>query len=272
MIRSLTLSLLLLLSTGAFAADDWEPVAPGVDYRHFKGSGVDVHVARIDLRNDAIRVIASEEAERGMRVSEFAKRNRALIAINADYFDKDMKPIGLAVGPCGQWKGTRDTTREGTVAFCDGKAEIRTQRDVMDPPDEWISAAVSGWPILVRNCDALSSKELPGSDGFTRAPHPRTAVGVSKNGYLVYFVVAEGRHEDVGGMTLPQLAEFMEDELGVCTAMNMDGGGSSAMWVDDRIINHPSDGSERRVSNHLAVILRAEDNGCDAPVASGARR
>ncbi len=265
MIRKLSFVLILLLSPSAFAADDWETIAPGVTYRHFTGRGRDIHVARIDLRNEEIQVIASEEAERGMRVSEFAKRNHAVVAINADYFDKEMKPIGLVVGPCGRWDGTRDTTREGTVSFGGTKAEIRKQRDVMNPPDDWITAAVSGWPMLVRNCDALSSKELPGSDAFTRSRHPRTAIGVSKGGSIVYLVVAEGRREDVGGMSLPALAEFMEEELDVCTAMNMDGGGSSAMWVEDRIRNRPSDGSERRVSNHLAVILRNDDNGCGAP-------
>jgi exopolysaccharide biosynthesis protein len=54
-------------------------------------------------------------------------------------------------------------------------------------------------------------------------------------------------------MTLPELAQFM-DELGACTALNLDGGGSSAMWVLDRIVNQPSDLVERPVANHLAVI------------------
>jgi exopolysaccharide biosynthesis protein len=53
------------------------------------------------------------------------------------------------------------------------------------------------------------------------------------------------------------------DELGACTAVNLDGGGSSAMWVDDRIVNRPSDLVERKVVNHLAVVAASDYRGCD---------
>jgi exopolysaccharide biosynthesis protein len=71
----------------------------------------------------------------------------------------------------------------------------------------------------------------------------------------------------VPGMTLPELAAFM-DELGACVAMNLDGGGSSAMWVDPdgdadgAIVNRFSDGVERKVGNHLAVVASGDYKGC----------
>lgn len=120
--------------------------------------------------------------------------------------------------------------------------------------------AVSGWPMLVEDCEVL--RELPGSDPFTRAPHPRTAAGVSRDGRTLYLVVADGRREGVPGMTLPELAEFFVSELQACRVMNLDGGGSSAMWVRDAIVNRPSDGPERQVGNHLAVVGAADYRGC----------
>jgi exopolysaccharide biosynthesis protein len=45
---------------------------------------------------------------------------------------------------------------------------------------------------------------------------------------------------------------------GACTAVNLDGGGSSALWLGDRIVNRPSDGVERRVANHLGVVIPEE--------------
>ena len=55
----------------------------------------------------------------------------------------------------------------------------------------------------------------------------------------------------------------MSEKLHACAAINFDGGGSSAMWVSDRIVNRPSDGVERPVGDHLAVVLRSDFAACD---------
>jgi exopolysaccharide biosynthesis protein len=253
---------LLFVAGTALAADDWMPVAGGVDYREFRGEHLDIHVARIDLTNDSLVVIGTPQAHRGTTVSDYARKNKALVAINADYFDAKFNPIGLAIGPCGTWEGSKDTGREGVVAVGKGRALIQKQSEIMDPVDEWVGAAVGGWPMLVRDCTPLTAKELPGSDAFTRAPHPRTAVGLSKDGTLLYFVVADGRRTGIPGMTLADLGAFMEKELGACSAINLDGGGSTAMWVGDKLVSRPSDGVERRVGNHLAVVLASDYLGC----------
>ena len=44
----------------------------------------------------------------------------------------------------------------------------------------------------------------------------------------------------------------------------LDGGGSTAMWVTDRLVNKPSDGVERRVGNHIAVILQSDYVECES--------
>lgn len=265
MTRALRLStslLLLLFSAAVFADDDWTPVADGVDYRKFEHEGMRVHVARIDLTSDEIRVIATPESQRRLKVSDFAKKNNALVAINADYFTKEFQPIGLIAGPCGVWKGTKDTSREGVIAVGESRAKIFPQKDVLEQPEPWMETIVSGWPMLIKSCEPLTASQLPGSDGFTRTPHPRTAVGVSKDGKTMYFVVADGRRDGIPGLTLARLARFMSEELGACAAMNLDGGGSSAMWVGDRIINKPSDGTEREVATHLAVVRASDYAGC----------
>lgn len=250
-----------LVATAALA--EWNVVASGVEYQRFNRDAMDVHVTRVDLTNPDVIVTATRESERGLRVSDYAKKTKALVAINADYFDKQMKPVGLTIGPCGVWEGTKDTEREGVVAIGEGRVAIFPPKEVLAKPEEWMDVAVSGWPMLVKNCTALTATELPGSDGFTRSPHPRTAVGVSEDGTTLYMVVADGRREGVPGMTLAKLARFMAEELGTCSAINLDGGGSSAMWVSDAIVNQPSDKSERRVADHLAVVLASDYTGCD---------
>jgi exopolysaccharide biosynthesis protein len=245
------------------ALADWDAVVPGVEYQRFNREAIDVHVTRVDLTNPEIVVAATRESERGLTVSDFAKRTKAVVAINADFFNKEMKPLGLAIGPCGVWEGTKDNDRAGLIAVGAGRGAIYPPKEPIAEPEEWVSAGVSGWPMLVAGCTALTATELPGSDAFTRSPHPRTAAGLSEDGTTLYLVVADGRREGVPGLTLAKLARFMKDELGVCSAINLDGGGSSAMWVSDAIVNKPSDKSERRVADHLAVVLASDYTGCD---------
>ena len=257
MTRRLVFLFLLLLATTLHA--QWRPLAPGVDYRRVTRDTIDVHITRIDMRHPNTIVIASDNPHRGLTVSGFAKDTNAIAAINADYFDPQLNPIGRSGGSCGYWwRGAKVARKQGLVTVGRGRVEIQrnTQR-----PRSWMRGAVSGWPMLVEGCKVIGN--LPGSDSFTRAPHPRTAVATSKDGRTLYFVVADGRRDRVPGMTLPELAEFLVAEVGACAAMNLDGGGSSAMWAGDGIVNRPSDGTERKVGNHLAVVGAADYSGCE---------
>ena len=88
---------------------------------------------------------------------------------------------------------------------------------------------------------------------------PRTAIGIYEPGHYV-FVVAEGRQKPKNcGISVYRLAQFMQ-ELGVQTAYNLDGGGSSALWFNGQLINHPTtDGktfAERGVSDIVYIGYR----------------
>jgi hypothetical protein len=243
---------------------DWRTIAPGVEYARAADEREDIHAVRVNLQQAAIRVIATNSGERGLRVSEFAKKRNAIVAINANYFDEKMQPLGLASGPCGVWPGAKDTARWGVVGVGRGRAAILPQKDVLKRPSSWMTSVVSGWPLLAQQCQPFTAKELPGSDRFTHSPHARSAVGLSRDRKTLLIVVADGRRNGVRGLTLARLAEFMVEELGACTVMNLDGGGSSALWIDDRIVNQPSDGFERNVGNHLGVIHARDEPRCDS--------
>jgi exopolysaccharide biosynthesis protein len=247
------------------AGGEWQPVAAGVEYRHVVRDGLDAHAARADLDAECVQVIASAADDRGLTVSEFARRHAATVAVNGDYFDLELDPVGLAMGDGVVWAPASDMVRrQEVVAVAGRRVEIRPRTKPLREPEPWMAGAVSGWPMLVSQCRPV--EQLPGSDHFTRAPHPRTAVGLSGDGRRMLMLVADGRREGVPGPTLPELAGLMV-ELGACTALNLDGGGSSALWVGDRIVNEPSDGLERRVGNHLAVVTAP---GCGAGSLPGA--
>lgn len=256
MIR-LTLLLLGLALLGCRAgAEDWEAVVPGVEYRHVVREGVDAHAVRVDLDAQCLAVIATPAADRGVTVSEFARRVGAVVAVNGDYFDPALDPIGLAMGGGEVWAPADERVRRQEVVGVGGRrVEIFPRAEPLRAPEPWMTGAISGWPMVVEDCAPVA--RLPGSDYFTSAPHPRTAVGLSADRQHLLLLVADGRREDVPGPTLPELAALMI-EVGACTALNLDGGGSSALWVRDRIVNQPSDLVERPVANHLAVVPAAD--------------
>lgn len=250
-------ALVLVLAVSGIRADDAPPaVAQGVEYQHMIRDGLDAHVVRVDLSQPQLQIIATAESERGLTVTEFASRTGAIVAINGDYFDPGSKPIGLAMGDGRVWAAPTESIRRQEVVGVGGRrVQIFPRKEPLRAPEPWMTGAVSGWPAVVEGCEPVD--RLPGSDHFTLAPHPRTAVGLSADRQILYLVVADGRREGVPGLTLPELARLMDD-LGACTAVNLDGGGSSAMWVRDRIVNQPSDLIERPVANHLAVVAVTE--------------
>ena len=244
----------LLLACAAAQAGDWAPVTRGVEYRRVQQDGIDVHAVRVDLDDKTLAIVATAARERGLTVSEFAAGRGAVVAINADYFDASLDPLGLAMGDGEVWERADEyTRRQEVVGVGERRVRIFPRAEPLREPKHWMTGAVSGWPMVVEDCTPVA--QLPGSDHFTHAPHPRTAVGLSKDRRRLLLVVADGRREGVPGLTLPGLATLMV-ELGACTALNLDGGGSSAMWLGDRLVNRPSDGVERKVANHLAVTAR----------------
>jgi uncharacterized protein YigE (DUF2233 family) len=252
------LAFTVIFCSAPVLAQNWEAVGPGVDYaRITPRPPIVYHVTRVDLTEEKIRVLVTAESDRAMRVSEVADRHDALVAVNGDYFDEQLRPIGLTVGACGRWKSRGAATARKEIVLAIGRNRASLVAEGADLPS-WADHALSGWPTLVRDCSALSAKQLPGSDRFTRAPHYRTAAGVTKDGRTLFLVLAAGKKDGSAGVTLAELGAFMKETLDVCSAVNLDGGGSAVMAVNEKLVEAPSYGEERRVGNHLAVV-RAED-------------
>jgi len=111
--------------------------------------------------------------------------------------------------------------------------------------------AVGGVPIL---------RDGEPSGGLRpNGPAPRTAAGLSRDGRRFYLVVADGRSERSGGLTVAELASLL-GRIGADDAVNLDGGGSSTFvarspgTVFAAVRNSPSDGAERAVANGIGVF------------------
>jgi hypothetical protein len=116
--------------------------------------------------------------------------------------------------------------------------------------------AVGGSDYLVQNGAIPTTWRDP---AFATALHPRTAIGVSADRSRVAMFVVDGRQSHSGGMNFPEMAAMLRNDYGMHWAINLDGGGSTTMAMADplpRVLNSPSDGSERVVANSLAVYAR----------------
>ena len=122
--------------------------------------------------------------------------------------------------------------------------------------------AVGGRPVLVHGGSVAARLDTVGRAGFATSRHPRTAAGISRDGSRILLVTVDGRQAPYSdGMSLLELAELMR-ALGAHEAVNLDGGGSTALVVATdrgafRVANRPSDrGGERAVGDAVALVRR----------------
>ncbi|TKC12637.1 phosphodiester glycosidase family protein [Pedobacter polaris] len=195
----------------------------------------------------------------------FGKENNAIAAINGTFFDiknggsVDFVKVGGAVINQNRLEknNTRARHQRAAILINNGKLSIKkwdgstnwedslTEKDVMN----------SG-PLLIYN---QKIEELD-TTAFNRLRHPRSAIGIKADGTVILLTV-DGRQENSAGMSLFELTKVMR-WLGCTSAINLDGGGSTTLWVssapENGVVNYPSDNKKwdhegtRKVAN---VIL-----------------
>ncbi|MER3413304.1 MAG: hypothetical protein C4341_03525 [Armatimonadota bacterium] len=160
------------------------------------------------------------------------------------------------------------------VLFAAGRAAPNVLKDLRQN-EEWklrlsltgsinwsaIHHALGGGPrLLTKGQVVLNGASERFRPDLVNGRHPRTAVGTTADGEIVV-VVVDGRSRFSLGVTLAELATLMK-ERGCSDAVNLDGGGSSALCLASGVVNLPSDGVERPVANALALFTPIPiDNG-----------
>ena len=195
-----------------------------------------------------------------------ARRHQAAAAINGTFFDMekgnpvcflkiDTTMVGRNV-PSKKDTVNRKYYQSGTIVLNHGRMSlIPTQPSrVWEEKLEFADMMTTG-PLLIHKGRSL---EMRTDRTFVTARHNRTAIGMKKDGTLVLIVV-DGRFKDkCEGLSLPELIQVMR-WMGCTEAVNLDGGGSSTLYVNgygsNGIVNYPSDNrrfdheGERPVSN-----------------------
>jgi len=187
------------------------------------------------------------------KTSSIAQSANAILAINGDYYGA--RESGYVIRNGVLYRSKANKNAEDLVIFQDGSFQIVQESEIsaQDLLDAGAWNVLSFGPALL--IDGEVAVGANDEVGRAMASNPRTAIGIIDPLHYV-FVVSDGRTKASEGLSLQELAKVMQ-ELGVQTAYNLDGGGSSTMVFQGRIVNNPTTNgkrvSERSVSDIVCI-------------------
>lgn len=214
---------------------------PGVDYQAVRRFNANCHLMIIDMAGKRFHVTPFT----GFKpVSQVAQALGAQIVVNGDGWKGNRIPMSIAASDGSFYQRSQKDFRPWVNISQNNQVTFAWRR-----PSNLFNA-VSGDRFLIQNGRYNQAIRNVSKD-------PRTALGFIPPNKLV-LLVADGRMPASAGLSFREIATIFL-ELGVTTAINLDGGGSSAMWINNRIVNVPIDegipGKERLVANHLCVFI-----------------
>ncbi|MGC9326532.1 MAG: phosphodiester glycosidase family protein, partial [Candidatus Hinthialibacter sp.] len=203
--------------------------------------------------------------------THFSQQSGAIAVVNGSYFSK--KPTraqGLVVAhnrvlypphAGGSLRGAVGFSPSNVLFDWIGIDDISGFRLQSKKPG-WndCHSALGAGPMLIRKGKPRTSAEMEGFNLEQFAP--RTAIGQIQDGRILLLVI-DGRQPDWSeGVTLPELTEILVNRQSI-DALNLDGGGSSTLVIQNQVINRPSDfalpgqpGRERSVANVIALFRK----------------
>jgi len=229
--------------------------------------GQKIHVVLINLRkNDVVLVKSRLSLE---KPSKIARRENAIAAINAGFFQKDGSPAG-ALKIDNAWLKKPQITR-GVIGW-NNMAEKqyyfdRLKRDHVGNivsefhNDNWwekTSYVVGGAPLLIYNKKALKLHDEKILGSFLSKRYARSAICTDQSNNLMLIVVEGGDRLSsmLGfekGLSIKEFTTYLQNK-NCHYALNLDGGRSSTMIVNNQVVNvHPHFLGERKVPNVILV-------------------
>ncbi len=176
----------------------------------------------------------------------------AILAVNGDFYGAQQSGYVIRGGVV--YRSTAKKGAEDLVIYADGSFGIIREAEItaQELLESGARDVLSFGPALIENGEiSVSAND---EVGRAKASNPRTAIAVIDELHYL-FVVSDGRTEESEGLSLYELASFLQSK-GVQTAYNLDGGGSSTMVFNGRVVNNPTSGrsiSERSVSDIVYI-------------------
>lgn len=232
------------------------------DYKiiEIEGKGYSGYLAVIYDPSRIRTVYTKKLGTSGQYLTQMAKDNDALIAINGGGFDdpnynsNGADPLGITISNGKVITSKTYKGAGGLIGFTEDDKLVLGKMTVKQAQEMKVRDAVTFGPFLIVNGEP--SKVL-GNGGWGTAP--RTAIGQRKDG-IVLFLVIDGRTVTKPGADMNDLIEIMQ-RYGAYNAANLDGGTSSVMVIDGKIINDPIDstGAHRTRFISTGFILTKEE-------------
>lgn len=215
-----------------------------------------IYVADITVSSAEIIKTALADDTYGKNITAYtstiASENQAVLAINGDYYGAQESGYVIRNGVA--YRETSDG-EDILVLYADGSMKVLDSDDVtvQELLDQGVWQAWSFGPGLLSDREVTVGENTEVSRAMNS--NPRTAIGQIDDNHYV-FVVSDGRTDESKGLSLYELAEFMEN-LGCRTAYNLDGGGSSTMYFNGSVVNNPTTNGrikERAVSDIVYIV------------------
>ena len=222
----------------------------------FENKNVTYHVADIHIKNieSFQTAFAKDKFGRGYNewLKDIAKRNNAILAINGDYYGLNSKGIVIRNGVL-----YRKETIKGDIGVLYRNGVLKTFSNSEFNAEEAIKdGAWQAWNFGPGLLDE-NGKVKESYKSSVTPRNPRTAIGYVTPGHYI-FVVVEGRTKTSAGVTMKQLASIFE-KYECKAAYNLDGGQSSTMIFNEKIVNEfPTNEGQRTLSD--AIIIREVTN------------
>lgn len=212
------------------------------DYKiiNIEGKGYSGYLAAIYDPSRIKTVVTKKLGKCGQYLKTMADDNDALIAINGggfidpNYNSNGANPLGITFADGRLITSNVYSGAGGLIGFTQENKLVLGKMSVQEAKNMNVRDAVTFGPFLIVNGKA---SEVLGNGGWGTAP--RTAIGQRKDG-IVLFLVIDGRTVKKPGADMNDLIEIMQ-RYGAYNAANLDGGTSSVMYVDGKIINDPVD-------------------------------
>ena len=237
------------------------------------GSPVRAMYAEVDLRDDNLKLRVQGSNIKRQTTLEAYRQFHGILAINGGYFS-DTSSVSVLISD-GEVVSAGHSGNEprGAFGMVQGEPEIvwtnsKNSRlpykyefpKISQKMEIWNPAqAVGGGPVLIKEgkINVTFREEAFGGSHLQR--HPRTAIGYKDKNTLLLMVV-DGRQLASAGVTLPELAELIL-RIGAKDALNLDGGGSSAMVAAGEVVNIPTDipgGNRNSLRKNASALILSE--------------
>ena len=245
-----------LTAGSSVTADSYKDGNISITLTEYRENDTTIYVADVQVSSPEYLRTALAGGLYGTNVtaetSETAESVNAILAINGDYYGA--RENGYVIRNGKLYRSTSAGDKTDLVIYKDGSWGLINESTTT--AEQLISSGavqtLSFGPALIENGSIAVGVNT--EVGKAMASNPRTALGIIDDCHYV-FVVSDGRTDESAGLSLYQLAEFM-DSLGVTTAYNLDGGGSSTMYFNGQVVNNPTSGrsiKERSVSDIVYI-------------------